>query len=262
VTRPRHGFRLPGRLVVVVPVVVDLSPVLGHSRRVPTGEGSPASDGAALHAIGWMAPGGGWRCSGGAGQDVHFQGHHCPLRGWGLAKVSACLQGNYNDACGRRSPLEVSFLSLLLSPLRLIFLAILVCSVLLFPRSFQSHACRRFVVVRLGGGVAGRFFVLCRQHVDPCFHRSSALLVGWEDGSHSLLVASGCQHFILASVASVPTFRSLRVLLDVQVVGSGDVGELLPPPGSCGRSWPPFLQKLFIVAIKSCFFVLPSADSF
>jgi hypothetical protein len=26
----------------------------------------------------------------------------------------------------------------------------------------------------------------------------------------------------------------------------------LPPPGTCGRTWPPFLQKLCIVAIKSC----------
>jgi hypothetical protein len=63
--------------------------------------------------------------------------------------------------------------------------------------------------------------VLCRQHVDPCFHQSSALLVGWEDGSHSLLGASGRWHFISASVALVPTFRRLRVLLDVQVVGWG-----------------------------------------
>jgi hypothetical protein len=63
--------------------------------------------------------------------------------------------------------------------------------------------------------------VLCRQHVDPCFHQSSASLVGWEDGSHSLLGASGRWHFISASVALVPTFRRLRVLLDVQVVGWG-----------------------------------------
>jgi hypothetical protein len=38
------------------------------------------------------------------------------------------------------------------------------------------------------------------------------------------------------SVASVPTFRRLRVWLDAPVVGSGDAGELRPPPGSGGRS--------------------------
>jgi hypothetical protein len=43
----------------------------------------------------------------------------------------------------------------------------------------------------------------------------------------------------VTSVASVPSFRRLRVLLDALVVGSGDVGELLPPPGSGGCSWPP-----------------------
>jgi hypothetical protein len=64
--------------------------------------------------------------------------------------------------------------------------------------------------------------------------------------------ASDCQRIMLAFVASVPTFRRLRVLLDAPVMGSGDAGELLPPPSSCGRSWSPFLQKLFIVGIKSC----------
>jgi hypothetical protein len=81
-------------------------------------------------------------------QDVHFQGRQCPLRGWGLAKFSVCFQENDGDTCGHRSPLEASFLSLLLSPLRLIFLAILVCFVILFPRPFQSHVsslCRRRV---------------------------------------------------------------------------------------------------------------------
>jgi hypothetical protein len=56
----------------------------------------------------------------------------------------------------------------------------------------------------------------------------------------------------VTSVASVHTFRRLPVLLDAPVVGSGDAGELLPPPGSGGRSWPPFLQKFSIVATKSC----------
>jgi hypothetical protein len=43
----------------------------------------------------------------------------------------------------------------------------------------------------------------------------------------------------VTSVASVPSFRRLRVLLDALVVASGDAGELLPPLGSGGHSWPP-----------------------
>jgi hypothetical protein len=50
--------------------------------------------------------------------------------------------------------------------------------VVLFPRSFLTHAFRCFVVVGLGGGVAGRLFVTCRQHVAPSFHL--CLLRGWD----------------------------------------------------------------------------------
>jgi hypothetical protein len=112
--------------------------------------------------------------------------------------------------------------------------------------------CRRFVVVGLGGGVVGRLFMSCRQLGDPCFHLSSFSLVGWEDGSHLHLGASGCQHLTLASIASVPTFRRLRVLLDASVVGSGDADELPLSPCSFGHSWPPFTQEIFIIIFKSC----------
>jgi hypothetical protein len=124
--------------------------------------------------------------------------------------------------------------------------------VVLFPRLILTHACRSFVVIELGGGVAGRLFVTRRQHVDPCFHLSSSSRVGWEDGSRPPFSASDCRHLMLASLASVPTFRRLLVLLDASIVGSGYAGELLAPPDSCGRSWSPFRQKLFIIAVKSC----------
>jgi hypothetical protein len=56
--------------------------------------------------------------------------------------------------------------------------------VVLFSRSILSYTCPRFVVVGLGGGVAGCLFMTCRQHVDPCFHLSSSSLVGeWVSSS-------------------------------------------------------------------------------
>jgi hypothetical protein len=59
---------------------------------------------------------------------------------------------------------------------------------------------------------------------------------GWLSSSPRCLRLSAPH---VTSVAMVPVFRRLRVLLDALAVGSGDVGELLPPPGSGGRSWPP-----------------------
>jgi hypothetical protein len=91
-----------------------------------------------------------------------------------------------------------------------------------------THACRSFIVVGLGGGVAGLLFVNCRQHVDPCFHLLSSSRVGWEDGSRPPLGASDFRHLTLASIASVPTFHCLRVLLVVLVTRSGDASELFP----------------------------------
>jgi hypothetical protein len=60
------------------------------------------SDGAASRASGWLAD---WlrpACGGVVvvlAQDEPFQGSWRPLRGWGLAKASACLQANDGDAC-------------------------------------------------------------------------------------------------------------------------------------------------------------------
>jgi hypothetical protein len=78
--------------------------------------------------------------------------------------------------------------------------------VVLFSRSFLTHVCRRFVVVRLGGGVAGRLFVTCRQYVAPCFHLSASSRVGWEDGSRPPLDASGCRNLKLALLLRYPPF--------------------------------------------------------
>jgi hypothetical protein len=100
-----------------------------------------------------------------------FQGRQCVLR-FRAAKASACLRADDGDTCGRRSPLEASFLCLLLSPHQLIFLGHLVRLVVLSPRSIQSLMCRHFVIIGFGGGAAGRFFMVCRQLVDPCFHLS------------------------------------------------------------------------------------------
>jgi hypothetical protein len=52
-------------------------------------------------------------------QDVHFQGCRCVLR-FREAKANACLRADDSDACGRRSPLEASFMCPLLNPHRLI----------------------------------------------------------------------------------------------------------------------------------------------
>jgi hypothetical protein len=47
------------------------------------------------------------------------------------------------------------------------------------------------------------------------------------------------------------------------VVGSGDVNELLPPLGSCGRSGPPFLlAKAFHRLHQELLVVFPSSDSY
>jgi hypothetical protein len=65
--------------------------------------------------------------------------------------------------------------------------------VVLFSRSILSHTCRSFVVVGLGGGVVGRLFVNCWQHVDPCFRLLSSSRVGWENGSRTPLGAQAVE---------------------------------------------------------------------
>jgi hypothetical protein len=49
------------------------------------------------------------------------QGPRCLHEVGGLAKANACLWADDGDACGRRPPLEVSFMCPLISPHRLIF---------------------------------------------------------------------------------------------------------------------------------------------
>jgi hypothetical protein len=68
------------------------------------------------------------------------------------------------------------------------------------------HACGCFVVVGLGGAVAGRLFVTCRQNVARCFHLSPSSRVGWEDGSRPPLGASGCRHLTLPLLLWYPSF--------------------------------------------------------
>jgi hypothetical protein len=164
-----------------------------------------------------------------------FQGRQCVLR-FRAAKASACLRADDGDTCGRRSPLEASFLCLLLSPHQLIFLGHLVRLVVLSPRSIQTLMCRHFVIVGFGGGAAGRFFMVCRQLVDPCFHLSLSLLVGWEDGSRPPPGTSGCRYFTPSFCALVPTLVGFECCWMRRSWGSGDAGELLPPLDCCGCS--------------------------
>jgi hypothetical protein len=128
------------------------------------------------------------------------------------------------DACGRRSPLEASLQCLLLRPHRLIFMENLGPLSRLVPRS-----------------------ATCGSMLPPVSLR-------WWDRRMGLVLPLVSQAISASRRAYVPWChpRRLLVLLHAQVVGSADAGELLPPLGSCGRSWPPFLQKLSFIAIRSC----------